>query len=117
RLKQGVPAPGNEQEQPLLRPTEGRNELRAVLDRKPAGGSSADINEPAAPSQALRGGQGRFQKREAGGADRSHRRELAFDQRLGDVQRRPNVDVRISWARAFGVHGLERIADTQENGY
>jgi hypothetical protein len=32
-------------------------------------------------------------------------RELAFDHRLGDVQRRPNVNVRISRARALGIHG------------
>ena len=106
RAKQRVPAPGNEQEQPLLRPTEGWNELRAVLDRKPAGGPGADINEPSALSQSFRGGQRCFQKREAGRADRSHRRELALDHRLGDVQRRPNVDVGISGACAFGIHGL-----------
>src|SRR5262249_15821077 len=50
RLQQGVPTAGYEKEQPLLRPAEGRNEFRAVLDGQPAGGSGADIDQPAAVS-------------------------------------------------------------------
>src|SRR5262249_42819232 len=48
RLQQGVPAAGYKKEQPLLRPAEGGNESRAVLDSQSAGGSGSDIDQPAA---------------------------------------------------------------------
>src|SRR5262245_63587482 len=50
RLQQGVPAAGYEKEQPLLRPAEGRNELRPVLDGQPARGPGADVDQPTAVS-------------------------------------------------------------------
>ena len=47
RPQQRIPASCNEQQQPLLRPTEGWNKFRAVLDGQSAGGSGADIDQPA----------------------------------------------------------------------
>src|SRR5205814_341119 len=83
RTQQRVPAAGNEQQQPLLRPTECRNELRPVLDGEPPGGAGADIDEAAGPTQSFRGGQRRLEKFKAGGPDSCHCRELTLDQRRG----------------------------------
>jgi hypothetical protein len=43
RPQQGVPAACYEKQQPLLRPAESRNQLRAVLDGQSARGPGADI--------------------------------------------------------------------------
>src|SRR4029453_9814379 len=105
RPQQRIPASCNEQQQPLLRPTEGWNKFRAVLDGQSAGGSGADIDQPAGLSQSFRGGECRLQKGEAGGSHGGDCSELALDHHLGDVQRRPNVEIKISRAGAFGIHG------------
>jgi hypothetical protein len=51
RPQQRIPASCNEQQQPLLRPTEGWNKFRAVLDSQSAGGAGADIDQPSAASR------------------------------------------------------------------
>src|SRR5262249_15338462 len=93
----------------LWRRAEGGNECSAVLDRQPAGGSGADVDQPTAVSQSFRGGERGLQKCETGGSHRGDRGELALDHRLGDVQRRPNIDIRISRARALGIHGSRGV--------
>jgi hypothetical protein len=85
RPQQSILAAGYEQQQPILRPTERRNQLGTILDSQSAGGSSADIDQPAAISQPRLSGDRRPHNSEAGGSYRGHCRELPLDHCLGDV--------------------------------
>jgi hypothetical protein len=85
RLQQRVLAAGHEQQEPVARPAEGRHQLGAVLHRKASRRSGASIDQPpAGPQPALGRKRGALDGR-PGGADRRHRRKLAFDHRVQDV--------------------------------
>lgn len=86
-------APGKQQKQALPRPIESRHELRAVLNRKPAGGSRARIDEPAAAiPQARLHGERRFEDLAARGPHCGDGGELSFDHRVESIARLPLVD-------------------------
>src|SRR6266849_6253803 len=105
----------HEQQQPILRPAERRNQLGTILDSQSAGGSGTDIDQPAAISQSRFSGERRRHKSEADGSYRGHCCELALDHCLGDVRRFPDVDIRVAWARALGTHGPG--GDVEGNSY
>ena len=94
RVQQRILAAGHQQQQAILRPAEGRHQLGAVLDRKPAGRSGARIDQAAALFEPRFDGSGGALNRRADGAHGRYGRELPLDHGVQDVGRVPNVDVR-----------------------
>ncbi len=90
--QQRIPAARNQQQQTLLRPVEGRDQLGAILNSQPSRRSGADINQAAGMLEArLDGGGGAFQSK-ASFARRCHGGKLSFDHRIQDVHGFPEVD-------------------------
>ena len=105
-LHQGFVPAGNEEQQALLRPAEGRHQLGAVLNREAARSAGPGIDQPAALAQPrLDRERGRFE-RLARGADRGDRGELPLDHGIQDVGRVPDIDPGIPGAQALGFHRL-----------
>ena len=105
RAQQRVLAATHQEEQPVLRPIEGRDEFGAVLHGKAAGRSGTDVNQPAVAAQACCHRCGHPLDRAERRANRRHGRHLAFDQRMENIVRFPEVDIRIARTGVLGFHG------------
>ena len=95
-LDESALAAGQQEQDALLRPAEGRGQLGAVLSGEPTRRAGAHIDKAAAVAQTRLGGERRPLDGAARGAHRRHRRELPLDHRLQDVGGVPRVDVGIA---------------------
>jgi hypothetical protein len=85
-------AAGQQHDQPVHRPSEGRQKLCAVLHREPPRRAGTGVDETAAvPQPRLERQRSAFESR-AGRVDRGHRRELPFDHGIEHLGRFPPVD-------------------------
>ena len=106
RMDERLVAAGDEEEQALARPAEGRRQLGAILDREPARGARAGIDQaPVAGSQPRLDRDRRILHGGAGAADRCDGRKLALDQRVEDFRWLPGVEPGVALADGFGFHG------------
>ena len=108
RAHHGLVAAGDQQQQALRRPAEGRHQLGAILDRQAAGGAGTGVDQATAVPQTRFHRQRRSLECRSGRAHRGHGGELPLDHRIQDVRGVPDVDAGISWAWAFRFHRAER---------
>jgi hypothetical protein len=97
---------GNEKEKAVLRPAEGRDQFRPVLDGQAARGPGAGIDQPSAPAQAPHDCKRRPLYGKARASHGGDRCKLPFDHRFEDLCRLPEIDFRISGTWPFCFHGL-----------
>src|SRR6516164_3984641 len=84
-VQQRILAARHQQQQPVLRPAEGRHQFGAVLDREPAGRAGTRIDQAAALLEPRLGGPGGPLNRRPDGAHGRDRRELPLDHGVQDV--------------------------------
>ena len=103
-------AAGQQIDQPLVGPAEGRVQLDAVLDREPARSAGADIDQ--APTLAQPGGGGLRPRRVSAGQRIAHRDEcrlLVVEHRRQQLLGRPAIGIAVAGEPALGVHGASDL--------
>lgn len=108
--EQRLLAAGHQQQELLLRPIESGNQFRAVLNRQPPRRAGAGIDQPAALPQPHLDGCRRPVDAAEHRPDRGDGGHLTLDQGVENVARFPEVDVRIAWTGAFGLHWHQVVA-------
>ena len=105
RFQKRAYAAGHQEHDLVVRPVEGRRQLRPVLHADASGRARADINEtPAVPEffdRSIRGCGNRGKR----GSHRGHGRQLPLEKRAQNLGIRPGIQVLVAQAKVFSRHG------------